>query len=290
MNVYKQLTFIISLLTFQAFCFGVSLEEYRSRQSVLIVPAGNHYKKMPSLPGSTRRRLSRIGNIDSNIQEKFQKALKTLRENDIIPQIKSVAAMYNIDPVHILGALIGEHTFNVTIIDDVQKYVVWMAPKWSLRFSANKFELRDVLQESAFQKCKTKASEYYKWSCYSAVWQSKFRGKTIGGNKYPDNSLKFAFFNPIGSGFTYGLGQLGPVRALMVSDIVARHTSKFPRLSIDRPEEIYDVILETESNIHYIAANIVVAMEIYRDIAGFDITKNYGITATLYNLGKESRT
>ena len=74
----------------------------------------------------------------------------------------------------------------------------------------------------------------------------------------------------------------------MVTDRVNR-VSGFPLISIDSPKGIYDAILNPASSVHFVAANIVLSIEIYRTVAGFDISQNVGVVATLYNLGQERK-
>ena len=43
--------------------------------------------------------------------------------------------------------------------------------------------------------------------------------------------------------------------------------------------------MDPDSTLAYMAASIAESIEAYREIAGFDISKNPGLTATLYNIG-----
>ena len=54
---------------------------------------------------------------------------------------------------------------------------------------------------------------------------------------------------------------------------------------IDDPSEVYEQIMSPDTSLHYVAANVRVSIDMYKRIAGFDISQNPGITATLYNLG-----
>ncbi len=42
----------------------------------------------------------------------------------LFAKIKSTAADYGIDPIHIIGAIVGEHTYNVDAYDRLQTYYV----------------------------------------------------------------------------------------------------------------------------------------------------------------------
>ena len=86
------------------------------------------------------------------------------------------------------------------------------------------------------------------------------------------------------SGQTFGVGQLSPVAALMVTDVVHAKNG-LPLLSIDDASAVYQQIMNPDTSVYYMAALIKVEIDTYKRIAGFDISKNPGITATLYNLG-----
>jgi hypothetical protein len=69
-----------------------------------------------------------------------------------------------------------------------------------------------------------------------------------------------------------------------MSDLV-HEVSGLPRLSHERPAEVYRTIMDPDLTLAYVAATLKTSIDAYRDIAGFDISTNPGITATLYNLG-----
>ena len=58
-----------------------------------------------------------------------------------------------------------------------------------------------------------------------------------------------------------------------------------PLLSIDDAPLVFQQIMSPDTSIAYIAASIRVSIDNYKRIAGFDISRNAGLTATLYNLG-----
>src|SRR5690606_17991860 len=92
------------------------------------------------------------------------------------------------------------------------------------------------------------------------------------------------FFQPFYAGQTFGLGQLNPLTALEMSDLVHR-VSGLPELSSGNPQQVYKTIMDPDLTLPYVAAVIRKAIDAYRSIAGFDISQNPGITATLYNVG-----
>ncbi len=70
----------------------------------------------------------------------------------------------------------------------------------------------------------------------------------------------------------------------MVTDVVHAKAGQ-PLLTIDDAGQVYQQIMSPDTSLDYVAANIRVEIDIYKKIAGFDISQNPGITATLYNLG-----
>jgi hypothetical protein len=78
---------------------------------------------------------------------------------------------------------------------------------------------------------------------------------------------------------------MSPVAALSVNEYV-HAKSGLPLLDINRANEVFQVVMDPDKTLHYMAAQIRIAIDYYRDIAGFDISQNPGVTATLYNLGE----
>ena len=108
--------------------------------------------------------------------------------------------------------------------------------------------------------------------------------RTVGGKTWPNDRFGRVFFQPLYAGQTFGLGQLNPLAALRVNDLVVK-VSHLPRLSADHAPAIYKAIMEPDSTLEYMAAIIRTSIDAYAQIAGMDISGNPGITATLYNLG-----
>jgi hypothetical protein len=182
-----------------------------------------------------------------------------------------------------LGAIVGEHTFNVDVKDNVQQYAVKLA-LWSGYFNGSHPFAR-VSQCPEMKSCGTLRNSYETWSCYHSTWEKKFRSKiACGAEQFSNKSFVTEFFNPTLAGKTYGLGQMGPVLVLALSDVVAEK-SRFPRLSIHQVDAVYQATLNPRMTVHYIAAAIAMSIQTYKEIAGVDISTNPGVTATLYNLG-----
>lgn len=271
---------------------NISLEDYANHRSVIPVPTGNRNANPPDIPGKR---------MNSNFDAKYNAAMDNLQTDTItinkkkestLQYIKQVAQMYKIDPAHIIAAIVGEHTFNVSMVDDIQGYVArglsW-AGDWSLRFKSSRvggYDLAEIITFPQFSECNKMETEFNRWNCINEVWDTKFSGKRVGGNTYPAKGIKWVFFNPLYSGHTYGLGQMGPERALMVADLV-HQVGGFPMMNLEKPAEVYKLILNPESAIHFIAATSLMSIKVYAEEAGFDISQNPGLTATLYNIGKD---
>jgi len=69
-----------------------------------------------------------------------------------------------------------------------------------------------------------------------------------------------------------------------MSDLVHR-VSGLPALDSSDPRGVYKTIMDPDLTLPYVAATLKKSIDAYQSIAGFDITQNPGVTATLYNLG-----
>lgn len=225
------------------------------------------------LPKPTQERLK-----SGNVPAKLRRTLDELKSQRLVPRIKRVAAAYGIDPVHIVGAIVGEHVFNYDIRDNLQEVALQYGRRMTnVEFSCGAVPLETVLDMPQFNGCRGSSNAY--WTCVEAVWMTDVRGRTVGGARLPKRNLTEACFNPFSTGQTYGLGQLSPVTALKMTDL-----TRLPKLSYKDADQLYGRILDPDESLHVIAAVIVDAIRAYREV-GVDISDRPGITATLYNLG-----
>lgn len=253
-------------------------------QSVTLVPPGNRSATQPAVsPYAVRRTKQTKGSFEGKYK-KIYKALK--RDKKLLKKIRKVGRKYGIDPVHMIGAIVGEHTYNVDSVDHIQGYYIKALEYAGTALTfANKGEhVSKFVERPQFQKCAKYKDSYSLWTCREQVWKSTFRGKTVDGKSFPDTRFGQAFFQPLYAGQTFGLGQLNPLTALKVTDIV-RKRSGFKKLSPANAPHIYKEIMNPDTTLHYMAAVIWRDINTYKKIAGFDISQNPGITATLYNLG-----
>lgn len=250
-----------------------------SAWAVTAVPAGNRNATQPDIP---RDAVMRTQQTKDSFEGKFQKVLR-LFQNDrkLISKIKKTAKRYDIDPVHIIGAIVGEHTYNVDAVDQLQSYYVKALAyaETRIRFEHKGESVTDFVRRPEFASCDGLGDSYALWTCRENVFNAAFRGKS-----HPNQSFGKTFFQPLFAGQTFGLGQLNPLTALMMSDM-AKAQGRQRRLDVRKPSVIYQTIMDPDKSLHYMAAVLRTAINDYQNIADFDISNNPGITATLYNLG-----
>jgi len=250
----------------------------------VVVPAGNHYSKQPKVPSGSVKRTR-----GSSFDRKYAKIRNLLaRDKKLMGKIKSAARTYGIDPIHIVGALVGEHTYNVDAKDRLQSYYVKALAylNQDLSFKHNGISVTRFVEQTPFDRCKSISNQYDLWTCREQIWDSKYRGKSVGGKKWPNDRFGRVFFQPFYAGQTFGLGQLNPLTALKVNDLVRARSPREPKLYARKANQVYNTIMEPDSTLLYMAAVIRHSIDVYSKTAGYDISRNPGLTATLYNLGR----
>ncbi|PTM95997.1 DUF1402 family protein [Mycoplana dimorpha] len=249
-----------------------------------VVPAGNRHAEQPPVPGASVRR-TKAGRTSFDAKyEKVRDLLATDRE--LLGKIRSTAAQYGIAPIHMIGAIVGEHTYNVDAYDRLQSYYIKAAAYAGdrFRFAYDGERVDQFVQRPEFSACESRKGSYALWSCRESVWDRKFRGRVVGGTAYPDNRFSAVFFQPFYAGQTFGLGQINPLTALMLTDMVAR-ISGYERLDEKNASGVYQAIMDPDISLAYMAAALRHSIDAYKQIGGVDISGNPGITATLYNVG-----
>ncbi len=253
-------------------------------EAVTLVPPGNRNTVQPPVPGASAKRTRELSTSYAAKYTKIYNLLKN--DTKLRARIVATAKDYGINPIHIAGAIIGEHTYNVDVYDRLQTYYVKGMSYLSqgVQFAYNGEDVTDFVKRPQFSSCNGLSDSYRLWTCRENIWNKDFRGKTVDGKKYPDNRFSAVFFQPFFAGQTFGLGQVNPLTALMMSDRVNR-ISGLPKLSAENGGQVYKTIMDPDQTIPYIAATIRQSIDAYRQIAGFDISDNPGLTATLYNTG-----
>ena len=253
----------------------------------VLVPPGNRSGTQPPIPKTSADRAKAF---NTTYDEKYKQIIALLtRETKLVAQIKEAARAYHIDPIHIVGALVGEHTYNVSAVGKVQTYYVkalaYANADFSFRYKG--VTIQAFVKRPEFAACAALTASAELWNCRDQVWDDRFRGKTVDDVAYEPISLQRAFFQPFYGGQTFGLGQISPLAALEVTDLVSQ-VSKLPKLSPDQPQAVYRDVMDPDRSVVYIAAIVRDAIDAYA-APGFDISKNPGITATLYNVGQPRR-
>jgi hypothetical protein len=248
------------------------------------VPPGNRNATQPEVPAGA---VSRTRATNGSFEGKYEKIRDLIsRDKQLQKKIKAAAKRYGIAPIHIVGALVGEHTYNVDALDRLQTYLVKAASYLGsgLTFEYNGEKVLDFVKRPEFAECEAMGGSYDLWACREDIWQNAFRGKTVSGVAWPNDRFGRVFFQPLYAGQTFGLGQLNPLTALQVNDMVVK-VSGYRPLNAAKAPEVYKAIMEPDSSLQYMAAVIRTSIDAYAEIAGMDISGNPGITATLYNLG-----
>jgi hypothetical protein len=273
----------LTLFASLSLCFVLVAVPAASRMP-LTVPEGNRNAEQPRIPGASVKRTKQT---NSSFERKYEKILDLLqRDVKLRNKIVSVAEVYGIDPMHIVGALVGEHTYNVDAYDRLQAYYV-KAMSYATGGIHFKFEGEDVdsfVRRPEFDECNSATGSLELWSCREAVWEKSFRSRIVDGRPYPDDRFSAVFFQPFYAGQTFGLGQLNPLTALKLTDMV-NEVSGYKKLSHQNGDDVYEAIMNPDITLAYVAAALKHSINAYETIAGFDISANPGITATLYNVG-----
>ncbi|WP_417691493.1 DUF1402 family protein [Roseibium sp.] len=250
-----------------------------------MVPEGNRYRSQPNIPSASARRTQAFA---SSYDAKFEKVVAVLRrDRGLINSIKRVAHKYGIDPIHMIGAIVGEHTYNYNTLDSAQSYYIKALSYAGLNieFEYNGEHVLDFVEKSEFDGCRKGSPDSDGlWSCYERTWDSSFRRRKVGGERYPNKSFNETFFQPLFAGQSFGLGQLSPLTVLKMSDRVNK-TSGLRKLDARNASDVYSATMDPNKSLHYMAAIIKDSIDAYKSVARVDISENPGLTATLYNLG-----
>jgi hypothetical protein len=254
-----------------------------SAEAATLVPPGNRYEEQPAIPGASA---SRTQALKTTYEAKYRKVFKLLAgDAELRSKIVAVSNDYGIDPIHMVGAIVGEHTYNVDAYDRLQTYylkaVSYLSSGFSFAYDGE--DIDTFIQRPEFARCSEGNGSYAVWTCRESVWNDSFRGKTVGGTAFPNARFSQTFFQPFYAGQTFGIGQLNPLTALQMSDLVSK-VSGLPKLTHRNPQAVYQTIMDPDLTLPYVAATLRKAIDAYNNI-GFDISRNPGLTATLYNVG-----
>ncbi|MCP4384474.1 MAG: DUF1402 family protein, partial [Hyphomicrobiales bacterium] len=190
---------------------GVATVPQTAAADVIVVPPGNQFKKQPRVFKGSKA-LTFFGG--GTFKTKYRKVYNLLASNPkLIAAIKQAAATYGIDPIHIIGAVVGEHTYNIDTYDTLQTYYVkalQYVSDDSLVFANRGDTAQELFARPQFARCEQMSSTYEKWDCRQTIWERTFMGRFVDGRKYPRDRLHRVYFGPLFAGQTFGFGQLSP--------------------------------------------------------------------------------
>lgn len=275
---------VTRVLTALFLAVSVAMPAGSAVAGVIVDPPGNRHAQQPPVP---RGSILRTWETKSTFRRKYDKIRELVAQNGSLrAKIRKVAAAYGIDPIHIVGALVGEHTYNVDVYDRLQAYYIKAISyaDHQFRFEYRGESVSHFVKRPQFAACDGRKGSWSLWGCRDDVWEHAFRGRTVDGEAFPDKRFSAVFFQPFYAGQTFGLGQINPLTALKLSDMVHR-VSGYPKLDDRHAADVYDAIMDPDRSLAYVAAAIRESIDAYRKIAGIDISHNPGITATLYNVG-----
>lgn len=220
------------------------------------------------------------------LDAKFAKVVATLKKENVFEKISKIAPKYGVSPESVAACIIGEHVFNVSIVDKFQSYFINIYSRWVDKHSSIQNVYLALLKEPDVENIlkSTNLTDYEKWDTIFDIYNQKYRGT----KNYPNSNFTMSFFNPYGAGLTYGLGQLSPTRVLLTNDIAVK-MGGLKKIPATDTEDMYFATLDVDTNINYVASSVVASIVNYKKYANFDISNNIGVIATLFNLGAEKR-
>ncbi|WP_316860276.1 DUF1402 family protein [uncultured Cohaesibacter sp.] len=164
-------------------------------KSVRVVPAGNRLQKQPKIPTSSSLRTSAQ---KTSFDKKYEK-IKTLLQSDkkLISKIKKIADVYDIEPIHMIGAMVGEHTYNINVFDHLQTYYTKAAiySGMRIRFAYDGENIEDFLKREQFESCKDVKDSYDLWNCRQAIWKKGFSRQDSRRKGFSERSVQQDFLS-----------------------------------------------------------------------------------------------
>lgn len=250
---------------------------------VLKVNSGHQSQMVPELAKNSARRLLLFEQIMIPNQQdeettrkvvafgkrRVPEVIRKIKALGLVPEIKKVGALYDVDPAQILAPVVVEMTFNGFIDRALQDGLVALKKPELDRKSV---QLKSLLHNRDVQKCMVAEIEnYWKWKCVD-FFNSAYNGAHLG-----------TALSGIG---TYGIAQFNPVLVWSYNDVVAKKTGQRPMEFGDFESALKTVLSPTET-LHYIAASVARAIKVYREVACFEIGNHLGLTSTIYNVGDD---
>jgi hypothetical protein len=283
MEIFKKILVILSLgIVIPAWSQDkVSYQTYSQHQVLLPVPVSLTTGYVNQPPRHVARIYIKNRQLRPQFFQKAQTILEWFEKEGLRNQILDTAQLYGLDPLHLIGPLLADRVMYYNIFDDLQNLIL---RDFIGHPAPQHLELRETLKDPSFLPCHSYSRQADYWDCVGSIWNHV---KTSKINVDLREGLESYFALNIG-GASFGLGQMSLLRLLMVTDIV-HQISGWPQISVNDWDQVYQTILDPRTHLHYMAATMKLEIERYGDIANFDISKNPGLTATLYNVGQETQ-
>ncbi len=258
--------------------------------SLVTAPSGNgDLKAIPEFPRFTMLRLGASGAGVAVTEQgrtqlaiefgtrKIPQIMRELREEGMLVEVQRVAKKFGLDPMHILGPILGENTFNGAIDRTMQNSYHRMFRDSDIRTMSAR--MQQMVAGAEAQRClAAEISNYWKWRCVV------FYSATTTNNTNSD--LLYGFYSISNPGGTFGVAQMQPFLLWSLNDVVVSRMG-YPAFAITEFEHPLKALYDKREILAYIAANAQVSIDLYKQIAGVDISKNPGLTTTLFNVGDE---
>ena len=214
---------------------------------------------------------------------KIPKILDTLNEQGLLAEAIKLGKIFNINPLHILGPIIGENSFNGSIDQTIQNSFAKMFNESDFEVMSSRMKM--ITEDPKAKGCMTvAAANYWKWRCL--LHNTSYLAN--GSNR--DFTWWFYQISNTGKG-TFGLGQAQPYLLWSVSDLVVQKTKPFgynyKTYALTDLKTPFQIIFNNKEMLAYIAAMTYLSINVYKQVAKVDISQNPGLTTTLYNLGDE---
>lgn len=255
---------------------------------ITVAPQGNGVvAEIPDLPTFTKIRMGlslngfALSASDRNqiatklAAEKIPEIMQALDKEGLLEEAVKLSKVFQIDPLHILGPIVGENSFNGFIDRTIQDSYHQMFQKSDIEKMSER--MADLANQPETEKClSADISNYWKWRC--VIFYSSSANNSNG-------DLIRGFYSISKSG-SFGLGQIQPFLLWSLNDIVAAKTN-YQRFDIRNMEKPMRIIFNNKEMLAYVAANAIMSIQVYKLISGVDISSNPGLTTTLYNVGDE---
>lgn len=216
-------------------------------------------------------------------KNKIPKILDTLNEQGLLAEAVRLSKAFDLHPMHILGPIIGENSFNGAIDKTIQDSFAQMFNESDFKTMSARMKM--IAEDERTAGCNDlKVSNYWKWRCI--LHNSPYLAN--GSNR--DFIFWFYQISKKGVG-TFGIGQVQPFLMWSMNDLVIEKTRSlgynYQRFNLTDMKTPFKVIFNNKEMLAYIAAMAHVSIHVYKTVAQVDISQNPGLTTTLYNLGDE---